>query len=135
MVRPDWDTYFVNIAKEVASRSTCPRASCGAVIVKDNRILSTGYNGAPSGEPHCLDVGCFIISKHCERTIHAETNAVVQAAKYGVNINGSTLYVWSKRHYTSDPFEGTVGGQVSSCIKCTQVMKAAGIIRVVDGGS
>ncbi len=121
----------MNIAKEVASRSTCPRASVGAVIVKDNRILSTGYNGAPSGESHCLEVGCLIINNHCERTIHAETNAVVQAAKYGVNINGSTLYCWSERHQTLDPFEGEVGEKVANCIKCTQVMKAAGITRVV----
>ncbi len=131
MNRPDWDTYFMNIAKEVASRSTCPRASVGAVIVKDNRILSTGYNGAPSGEPHCLEVGCLIINNHCERTIHAETNAVVQAAKYGVNINGSTLYCWSERYTTLTPFEGEPGRPVANCIKCTQVMKAAGITRVV----
>jgi len=129
--RPNWDTYFMNIAKEVASRSTCPRASVGAVISKDNRILSTGYNGAPSGEPHCLEVGCLMINNHCERTIHAETNAVVQAAKYGVNINDSTLYCWSERHATRDPFEGKPGERVSNCIKCTQVMKAAGITRVV----
>lgn len=132
MSRPDWDSYFMNIAKEVASRSTCPRASVGAVIVKDNRILSTGYNGAPSGEPHCLEVGCLIINNHCERTIHAETNAVVQAAKYGVNINGSTLYCWSERHETREKFDGLVGGPVANCIKCSQVMKAAGIIRVVN---
>jgi dCMP deaminase len=132
MSRPDWDSYFMNIAKEVASRSTCPRASVGAVIVKDNGILSTGYNGAPSGEPHCLEVGCLIINNHCERTIHAETNAVVQAAKYGVNINGSTLYCWSERYSTKEPFEGKVGECVANCIKCNQVMQAAGIIRVVN---
>jgi dCMP deaminase len=130
--RPDWDIYFMNIAKDVAARSTCPRASVGAVIVKDKRILSTGYNGAPPGEAHCTEVGCLMINNHCERTIHAETNAVVQAAKFGVNIDGSTLYCWSERHQTQDPFEGTVGKPVANCIKCTQVMKAAGIIRVVN---
>ncbi len=131
MNRPDWDTYFTNIARVVATRSTCPRASVGAVVVKDNRILSTGYNGAPSGEPHCLEAGCLIINNHCERSIHAETNAVVQAAKYGVNINGSTLYCWSERHATKEPFEGEVGKTVANCIKCTQVTKAAGIVRIV----
>lgn len=131
MERLDWDIYFMTIAQVVASRSTCPRASVGAVIVKDNRILSTGYNGAPSGEPHCLEVGCLMINDHCERTIHAETNAVVQAAKYGVNISGSTLYCWSERYKTTTPFKGRVGGNVDNCIKCTQVMKAAGITRVV----
>jgi len=131
-MRPDWDTYFMQIAKVVASRSTCPRASVGAVIVKDNRILSTGYNGAPSGELHCITVGCLIINNHCERTIHAETNAVVQAAKFGTSVNGSTLYMWSNRNHTNTPYEGKPGEKVDNCIKCTQVMKAAGIIRVVE---
>lgn len=131
-MRPDWDTYFMNIAKDVASRSTCPRASVGAVIVKDNRILSTGYNGSPSGEPHCTEIGCLMINNHCERTIHAETNAVVQAAKYGININGAILYCWSNRYHTNEPFEGVVDKPVANCIKCTQVMKAAGIIRVIS---
>ncbi len=133
MERPDWDIYFMNIAREVATRSTCPRASVGAVIVKGNRILSTGYNGAQTDEPHCLEVGCLMVNNHCERTIHAETNAVVQAAKYGVNINGSTLYCWSRRNETKEPFEGEVGGKVANCVKCTQVMKAAGIVRVIIG--
>ena len=66
----------MGVAKVVASRSTCPRASVGAVIVKNKRILSTGYNGASSKEPHCAAVGCLMINNHCERTIHAETNAV-----------------------------------------------------------
>ena len=123
MTRPNWNEYFLNIAKEVASRSTCPRASVGAVIVKDNRILSTGYNGAPPGEPHCTDVGCLMENNHCERTIHAETNAVAQAAKFGVSVDGATLYCWSIRHSTGEPVE--------SCIKCTQVMKSAGIKEVI----
>jgi dCMP deaminase len=130
--RPDWDTYFMNIAKDVATRSTCPRASVGAVIVKDNRILSTGYNGSPPGESHCIEVGCLMINNHCERTIHAETNAVVQAAKFGVNIDGSTLYCWSKRGDNGEPFEGKIGGPLANCNKCSQVMKAAGIVRVVN---
>jgi pyrimidine deaminase RibD-like protein len=122
----------MNIAKDVAARSTCPRASVGVVIVKDNHILSAGYNGAPPGESHCIEVGCLMINNHCERTIHAETNAVVQAAKFGVNINSSTLYCWSERGDNGEPFEGTLGGPVANCIKCSQVMKAAGIVRVVN---
>ncbi len=120
MTRPNWDTYFLNIAKEVATRSTCPRASVGAVIVKNNHILSTGYNGAPSGEPHCTDIGCLMVNGHCERTIHAETNAVVQAAKFGVPIDGATLYYWDSMNRSAE-----------SCIKCSQVMKAAGIVKIV----
>lgn len=123
MTRPDWNDYFLNIAKEVASRSTCPRASVGAVIVKDNHILSTGYNGAPPGEPHCTEVGCLMENNHCERTIHAETNAVAQAAKFGVMIDGAILYCWSIRHDTGQPVE--------FCIKCIQVMKAAGIKQAI----
>jgi len=121
--RPNWDTYFMNIAREVASRSTCPRASVGAVIVKNRRILSTGYNGAPPGEPHCFDVGCLMENGHCERTVHAETNAVVQAAKFGISVDGATLYCWGIRYETEKPVE--------SCVKCSQVVKAAGIVRVV----
>lgn len=119
-MRPGWDTYFLNIAKEVAKRSTCPRASVGAVIVRDNRILSTGYNGAAPGEPHCIDVGCLLEYGHCQRAIHAETNAVAQAAKFGITIDGATLYFWD-----------SLGRPAESCVKCLQVMKAAGIIRIV----
>ncbi len=87
MKRPNWDQYFLSIAEKVASRSTCPRASVGAVIVRDNRILSTGYNGSLPSEPHCTEVGCLMINSHCERTIHAETNAVVQAARFGISLD------------------------------------------------
>ena len=121
-MRPNWDTYFLNIAKEVASRSTCSRASVGAVIVKDNRILSTGYNGSASGKPHCLDAGCLIEYGHCQRAIHAETNAVAQAAKFGIAINGATLYYWD-----------SLGRPANSCIKCSQIMEGAGITRIVGG--
>ncbi len=126
MIRLGWDDYFLNIAKDVASRSTCPRASVGAVIVKGNRVLSTGYNGAPPGEPHCTEVGCLMENGHCERTVHAETNAVAQAAKFGVAIDGAAIYCWSVRHST--------GGQVEVCNKCMQVLGSAGVVRVVHGG-
>ena len=118
MKRPNWDQYFLSIAKEVASRATCPRASVGAVIVRDNRILSTGYNGALPGEPHCFEVGCSMINGHCERTVHAETNAVVQAARFGISLDGAILYLWSNI-------------DIPACAKCSQVIKTAGIIRIV----
>lgn len=118
MNRPSWDEYFVSIAKVVASRSTCPRASVGAVIVKDNRIISTGYNGAPGGESHCIDDGCIVKNNHCLRAIHAEVNAVAAAAKFGLSVDGATLYYW-------DSLDREV-----SCHNCLQVMKAAGIIRI-----
>jgi dCMP deaminase len=98
--RPDWDSYFMAITILVAKRSTCIRRSVGAVIVKDKRILSTGYNGAPSGITHCSEVGCLRDQlnvpsgeKHelC-RGIHAEQNAIIQAAFHGVSIKGATLY-------------------------------------------
>lgn len=134
MERPNWDDYFLNIAREVSKRSTCLRASVGAVIAKDNRILSTGYNGAPPGEPHCSEVGCLIENNHCERTIHAETNAVAQAAKFGVSVDGATLYFWSVRRHSEEPYSGKTGGQVALCNKCEQVRKSAGIVKVVAGG-
>jgi dCMP deaminase len=98
--RPSWGTYFMNITNLVASRSTCTRRAVGAVLVKDKRILSTGYNGAPTGLKHCLEVGCLreqlgVVSgqKHelC-RGIHAEQNAIIQAAYHGVSVNGAVIY-------------------------------------------
>lgn len=120
MIRPSWDEYFLNIAKAVSARATCPRASVGAVIVRDNRIISSGYNGAPAGEPHCTEVGCLMENGHCQRAIHAETNAVAEAARFGLATEGATLYYWD-----------SLGREASSCVKCSQVMKAAGIVRVV----
>ena len=114
-MRPDWDAYFLGIAEAVASRATCPRASVGAVLVRDNRILATGYNGSPQGEPHCLDVGCLMVNDHCERTIHAETNAVGWAARYGVAVEGARLYIWSSR------------GSEPPCRDCRKVLDAAGV--------
>ena len=118
MERPNWDQYFLNLAKNIASRATCPRASVGVVIAKDNRILSTGYNGAPSGEPHCFEAGCRMVDGHCIRTIHAETNAIAQAAKFGISIDGAIMYLWSNTN-------------IPSCIKCSQLIKAVGIIKIV----
>ncbi|MFH1737024.1 MAG: cytidine/deoxycytidylate deaminase family protein [Actinomycetota bacterium] len=98
--RPSWNDYFMKIAQEVSTRSTCLRRQVGAVIVKDKRILATGYNGAPAGVKHCLEIGCLreelgVPSGEKQelcRGIHAEQNAVVQAALHGMAIAGSTLY-------------------------------------------
>jgi dCMP deaminase len=100
-IRPDWDEYFMNILDAVALRGTCLRAKCGCVITRNNVLLSTGYNGAPSGAPQCDEVGCLMkevkhadghTSMHCKRTVHAEANALLQAAKNGVAIRDATLY-------------------------------------------
>lgn len=120
MTRPTWDEYFLSIAKEVATRSTCPRASVGAVIVKDNHIIAIGYNGSAPGKPHCTEVGCDIHDNHCQRAIHAETNAVAQAAKFGLPIDGATMY-----------FYDNLLRSAKSCTKCYQIMVAAGITKVV----
>lgn len=99
--RPDWDEYFMRIAQLVSERSTCLRRKVGAVLVKDKRILATGYNGAPTGVPHCEEVGCIRAKlkvpsgeRHelC-RGLHAEQNAIIQAAYHGVSIKDSIIYV------------------------------------------
>lgn len=123
--RPSWDDYFMSIALKVAERSTCLRRQIGAVVVRDKRILSTGYNGAPSGIEHSLTRGCLrdqlgIPSgeRHelC-RGIHAEQNAVIQAAKYGIPIDGSTIYC------THQP-----------CILCAKILINAGVREIVYAG-
>jgi dCMP deaminase len=122
MKRPAWDEYFMEITRLVARRSTCMRRSVGAVLVKDKNILATGYNGAPSGVAHCLDVGCLRERMAVQsgerhelcRGLHAEQNAIIQAAKHGTNINGATLYC------TTMP-----------CIICSKMLINAGILRIV----
>ncbi len=124
MRRPTLDEYFMEIASVVAKRSTCLRQHVGAVIVKDKRILATGYNGAPSGLPHCYDVGCLrdemsVPSGERQelcRGVHAEQNAIIQAAKFGISVDGGTLYS------THCP-----------CITCAKIIINAGIKRVVYG--
>ncbi|HZR82792.1 MAG TPA: cytidine/deoxycytidylate deaminase family protein [Candidatus Binatia bacterium] len=100
--RLSWNQYFLMITRQVAERSTCLRAKVGAVIVRDRSILATGYNGAPAGMPHCLDVGCLIyrsetpdgeIEENCFRTIHAEINAIAQAARNGASIRDASAYI------------------------------------------
>jgi len=106
----------MNIADVVASRSTCPRKFVGAVVVRDRIILSTGYNGSIRGMPHCSDVGHMLENDHCVATVHAEANAIIQAAKNGVNINNATIYV------TASP-----------CWNCFKMLANAGIVRIVYG--
>lgn len=113
-MRPDWDSYFMKIAYAVSERSTCDRAFVGCVLVLDKRILTTGFNGSPSGQPHCDEIGHLLVEGHCIRTIHAETNAIIQAALHGVSSRGSTCYV---THFP--------------CINCTKVLINAGITRLV----
>ncbi len=112
--RPSWDKYFMNIANEVAKRSTCERAQVGAVIVKEKRILTTGYNGSPRGLPHCYEVGCLMDNGHCVRTLHAEQNAIIQAALHGIITEGATIYV------THQP-----------CFLCAKMIINAGLVRIV----
>jgi len=123
--RPSWDEYFLEVAYLVSKRATCLRRSVGAVLVKDRKILATGYNGAPSGLKHCIDIGCLrqklkIPSgqRHelC-RGLHAEQNVLLQAALYGVSTKDSTLYI------TNHP-----------CIICAKMLINAGIKEIVTSG-
>ena len=114
--RASWEQYFMNIAKEVATRSTCDRKHVGALIVRDKTILSTGYNGSIRGLPHCNDVGHMMEDGHCVATIHAETNAILQAAKNGVMINNSEVYI------TASP-----------CWPCFKMLANAGIKKIYYG--
>ena len=114
IVRASWDKYFMQIALQVATRATCDRLHVGAVIVKDKSILSTGYNGSISGLDHCDDVGHLMVNNHCLRTIHAEANAICQAAKKGVCLEDSTIYV------THSP-----------CFNCFKLCAGAGISKIV----
>lgn len=114
--RATWDQYFMNIAKEVATRSTCDRKFVGAVIVRDRNILATGYNGSIRGLPHCDEVGHLMEDGHCVRTVHAESNAIVQAAKNGTAIDGAGIYV------TASP-----------CWPCFRLIANAGMMRIVFG--
>ena len=93
MTRVKWSEYFMNIAKQVATRSTCERKRVGAVIVRDKTILSTGYNGSIRGMPHCDETGHMMENDHCVATIHAEANAILQAAKNGVMIDEAEVYI------------------------------------------
>lgn len=120
--RPSWDEYFMRIAELIKTRSTCLRRQVGAVIVKDKRILATGYNGAPSGLKHCIEIGCLrekmkIPSGERQelcRASHAEQNAIAHAAKHGITIDGATLYCWNY-----------------PCSACAKIIINAGIKEIV----
>lgn len=114
--RVSWDEYFMNIAKEVATRATCSRKHVGAVIVRDRTILSTGYNGSIRGLGHCDDDDHMMEDDHCVRTIHAEANAIIQAAKNGTAIDAADIYV------TASP-----------CWNCFKMIANAGIRRIAFG--
>lgn len=120
--RPSWDDYFIEITRQVATRSTCLRRHVGAVVVKDKRILATGYNGAPLGLPHCSETGCLRETlgipagqrQEICRGLHAEQNAIIQGALHGVSLSGATIYI------THQP-----------CLTCAKMIINAGITRVV----
>ena len=120
--RPSWDEYFMTLANQVATRTTCLRRGVGCVLVRDKRILATGYNGAPSGLRHCGEIGCLRQQlnvpsgqKHelC-RALHAEQNALIQAARHGISVEGATLYV-----------------NTQPCVLCAKMIINAGIVEVV----
>lgn len=122
-VRPTWDEYFIEVMEAIAKRATCDRGRSGCVIAKDNRLLVSGYVGSPIGLPHCDEVGHLMkkvihddghISEHCMRTVHAEQNAICQAAKLGVSIDGATLYC-----------------RMTPCRTCAMLIINSGIKRVV----
>ena len=112
--RPDWDEYFLKLAMLASERATCPRMHCGCVLVKNKEVISTGYNGSIPGDEHCDDIGCLIVDNHCVRTVHAEMNALIQAAKRGHAVDGASAYV------TNMP-----------CTTCAKALITAGIKRVV----
>lgn len=120
-MRKSWDEYFIDIAQIVATRSTCLVDPVGAVITRDNRILSTGYNGVPSGKSHCTDQGfCYEGVKICSKSdkpskaIHAETNAIAYAARYGVSLDDAVIYITKK-----------------PCINCSKLILSSGIEQIV----
>ncbi len=117
--RPSWDEYFMTLAVIASSRATCNRGRIGCVFVKENRVLSTGYNGSPAGQPHCIEpgVGCLQDERGagCLRTVHAEQNAIAWAARHGIPLAGSTCYLSS---YTP-------------CLACANLLVQIGCVRVV----
>ena len=123
MCRPDWDRYFLDLCEAVSKRATCDRGRCGCVIVKDKRIMTTSYVGAPAGLQHCDEAGHDFrkvidfnenTTQHCVRTLHAEQNAILQAARFGIPLDGSTLFC-----------------KMTPCRTCAMMIINAGIKRVV----
>lgn len=113
--RPSWELVLMTITQLIAARSTCPRARCGAILTtSDGHILATGYNGAPAGQPHCTDAGCVEAQGSCIRAVHAEANAITQAAKLGIPLAGATMYCTHR-----------------ACHACAKLIIQAGISSVV----
>lgn len=121
--RPSWDEYFMEVCRAIAKRATCDRGRSGCVIARDHQVLATGYVGAPAGLPHCDEVGHQLkqlvhedgaVTKHCVRTVHAEQNAICQAARRGIGIQGATLYC-----------------RMTPCRTCAMMIINCGIVRVV----
>jgi dCMP deaminase len=104
------EQYFASLAEMVSQRATCSRLRVGCILVKEDRVIATGYNGSISKDDHCIEVGCLVKNNHCIRTIHAEINALLQCAKYGISTEGATAYV---THFP--------------CLNCTKALIQAGI--------
>ncbi|MGY3765334.1 ComE operon protein 2 [Vagococcus vulneris] len=111
--RIPWNQYFMAQSLLLSLRSTCTRLAVGATIVRDKRIIAGGYNGSVSGDVHCIDEGCYLVDGHCVRTIHAEMNAILQCAKFGVKTDGAEIYV---THFP--------------CLQCTKMIIQAGIKKI-----
>lgn len=111
--RIPWNQYFMSQSLLISTRSSCERLSVGAVVVRDRRVISAGYNGSVSGDLHCSENGCKVIDGHCVRTVHAEVNAILQCAKFGVMTDGADIYV---THFP--------------CLQCSKVIIQAGIKRL-----
>lgn len=111
--RIPWEQYFMAQSVLLSLRSTCSRLEVGATIVRDKRIIAGGYNGSVSGDSHCIDEGCYVVDNHCVRTIHAEMNAILQCAKFGVPTEGAEIFV---THFP--------------CLPCTKMILQAGITRI-----
>jgi dCMP deaminase len=112
--RPSWDEYFVDMVDVIGSRATCDKSGSGCVVTHDNRIISTGYTGSVSGLPHCNDVGHDMKAGLCARTIHAEHNAMSQALKFGISLEGATMYC-----------------KIKPCPACAKMAKSLGVKRIV----
>lgn len=111
--RIPWEQYFMAQSVLLSLRSTCSRLEVGATIVRDKRIIAGGYNGSVSGDSHCIDEGCYVLNNHCVRTIHAEMNAILQCAKFGVPTEGAEIFV---THFP--------------CLPCTKMILQAGISKI-----
>ena len=111
--RIPWDQYFMGQSLLLSLRSTCTRLAVGATIVRDKRIIAGGYNGSVSGDLHCIDEGCYLVDGHCVRTIHAEMNAILQCAKFGVGTDNAEIYV---THFP--------------CLQCTKMILQSGIKKI-----